>query len=178
MKNTLPLTIGLLALTAACQAKDAPGQAVFKSQEATIGVDIQSSVYTYKLTNLGTERIVGFETGQSATYNFIVPEGWEKEVTGGIFKSYATRPVYGIEQNRTAEFSQRVSSKGAILGKKDAKIIFESGNATIIPDVWAPVVEPKSYIALVAGLILTVIVVQTLIVTRKFQTASSDVNDA
>lgn len=137
--------IFLFVAVAVCQTTDTPGQKTFKSPQATVSVDIHSSIYTYKITNLEADRIVGFETGQHATYDFTAPAGWEKEVAPGIFKAYAVTPTDGIGKNRTAEFSQRVSSKGAILGKRDAKITFESGKTITILDVWTPVAEPKSY---------------------------------
>lgn len=37
-----------------------PGQAEFKADSVLICVDIHSSIYNYKLTNLGTSPIVGF----------------------------------------------------------------------------------------------------------------------
>ncbi len=163
------LVIGLFILIAAvaCQATDIPGQATFKSRQAIVSVDIHSSIYRYKVMNLDTDRIVGFEIAQHAAYNFIAPDGWEKETPPGIFKAYTKEPRHGIEANKTAEFSLRVSSRGAILGSKPAKITFESGKTIIIPQVWAPVPEPKSYIILVAGMILAIIVMHTIITTKK-----------
>jgi hypothetical protein len=158
----------LLFITAAiCQAADIPGEAIFKSPEATVSVNISSSIYTYKVTNLDTDRITGFEIEQHASYDFIVPEGWEKETSLHAFKAYTTKPAYAIELNKTGEFSLRVSSRGAILGKRPVKITFESGKTITIPGVRAPAAEPKSYIALVAGMILAIIVIQTVIATRK-----------
>ena len=169
MRKLSLFTTGLfiLIIVANCQATDTPGQAIFKSPEAIVSVNITSSIYTYKVTNLDTDRVAGFEIEQHAAYNFKAPEGWEKETSLNTFKAYATKPLYTIESKKIAEFSLRVSSRGAILGKRPVKITFESGKTITIPDVWAPVAEPKSYIVLVAGAILAIIVIQTLIATRK-----------
>jgi len=169
MKNLSAITSSFLLLIAAavCRAADTPGQATFKSPAAIVSVNISSSIYTYKVTNLDTDRIAGFEIEHHAAYNFKVPNGWEKETSLNSFKAYAAKPLYTIESKKIAEFSLRVSSRGAILGKSPVKITFESGKTITIPAVWAPVREPKSYIVLVAGMILAIIVIHTLITTRK-----------
>jgi len=168
MKNIFAaVTVITIFVFAAFCYEDTPGQAVFKSQDAIITVNIASSIYTYKVTNLNTDRITSFEIGQHASYNFIAPEGWEKKMHENIIHAYATKPSYAIEPNKTAEFSLRISSRGAVLGTAPAKLIFESGKTIIIPGVWAPVAEPKSYIVLVAGIIIAIILIHTFIVTRK-----------
>ncbi len=138
-------------------------QAEFKTDDVRICVDVQSSVYTYKVTNLGASPIVRFEVKGHAAYNFMAPEGWQKVVSSGVFQAWTSEHRAAIRSNKTAEFSLRVSSEGAVLGRVPAKVQFRSGETATVAGVWAPVREPRSYIALVVGLILVVLLLHTAI---------------
>jgi hypothetical protein len=137
---------------------------VFQTEEVSIKVDIQSSIYTYEVTNLSTDKIVGFEVRFHAAYNFKVPVGWHEQVTGGIFKAWTDDAYAGISQNQTAQFSDRVSSQGAVLGSSPVKVHFQSGKTVIVPDVWAPVHEPQSYIFLIAAAIICIMCLHTAVI--------------
>ena len=143
---------------------------VFQAEQVSIDVDISSNIYTYEVTNLSTDKIVGFEVGYHAAYNFKVPAGWHEEIGGGIFKAWTDEASAGIAQNKTAQFSDRVSSHGAVLGSSAVKVHFQSGKTVIVPDVWAPVHEPRSYIFLVATVIICIMCLHTaVIIYRKKQ---------
>ena len=156
-----------------------PGQAEFKTDDVHICVNIQSSIYTYKVTNLATSPIVRFEVKQHAAYNFIVPNGWQKEISAGVFRAWANDPQAAIQSKKTAEFSLRVSSKGAVLGREPAKVGFQSGKTIAVSGVWVPVPEPRSYIALVAAAILIILLVHTaVLVSRDRREGKKPINDA
>ena len=140
---------------------------VFQTEEVSIDVDINSNIYTYDVTNLSTDKIVGFEVGYHAAYNFKVPAGWHEQIGGGIFKAWTDDTSAGIAQNETAQFSDRVSSQGAVLGSSAVKVHFQSGKTVIVPDVWVSIAEPKSYIALISVLLLSVVLLHSAMIFRK-----------
>jgi len=170
------ISIILLVSVPICRAQDTAGQATFKTKEAIIQVTIHSSIYTYKVTNLGTKPVVAFKIEQHASYDFIAPVGWEKQTSEGIFKAYTNESRYAIEPQTSGLFSLRVSSRGAVLGKGAVKITFESGETIEVPEVWVPVAESKSYIALVAGMIAGIIVIHAIITARKSKQSPKGVN--
>ncbi len=144
-----------------------PGSAEFKNDDVHIIVNIQSSVYTYKVTNPGNSPIVKFEINQHAAYNFLTPKGWEKEEASDIFRAWTDDPENAIEGKKAAEFSMRVGSSGAVLGLGTAKVYFKSGKISTFDSLWVPAPEPKSHIILVAVLILAVMLLHTAIIVYK-----------
>ena len=140
-----------------------PGQAEFKTNQAYVHVDIQSSIYTYTITNTGSSDITGFELPQHACYNFKAPDGWELESESGIFLAWAKNGQSAISPQKNGQFSMRVSSSGAVLGKKPVKLKLNSGQIVTVADVWAPAKEPRSYMVLVVGMILLVLTGHTVI---------------
>jgi len=153
-----------------------PGQAEFRTNEVSITTNIQSNVYTYKVTNQSSSPIVRFEIKQHASYNFLVPEGWEHEVSSDVLAAWTDDTKAGIQPNKTSEFSLRVSSIGAVLGQTPVKIKFLSGKTITIPNVWAPTTEPRSYIALIAGLILFIMVLHISILAYKKRQVKKIIN--
>jgi len=144
-----------------------PNQAEFKTDQVSIKVDIQSNIFKYEVTNLGASPIVGFEAQHHASYNFIVPDGWHKEDSSDLFKAWTDDLELAIGPGKTAEFSMRVSSRGAVLGRAPAKVRFQSGQTATVPNVWSPSPEPRSYIFLIAGLTLFIILLHTAALVRK-----------
>jgi hypothetical protein len=157
-----------IGLGAGREEASAPAnQAEFKDGQASITVGIQSNIYTYKVRNLGSSAIVAFEVGQHAAYNFETPEGWQIDSSGETFRAWTEVPAKGIAPGQTGEFSMRVSSKGAILGRAAARVKFESGQTAELADVWSPAAEPRSYIALVAGGILLIVLAHSVIIIAR-----------
>ena len=154
----------------------ASNQAEFKTDHVRISVDIHSNIYTYRVTNLGTNPIVHFEVRQHAAYDFIAPEGWQKEVSSSVFRAWTSNPETAIHSRETARFSLRVSSKGAVLGRTLAKVRLQSGETVTLSGVWTPVPEPCSYIALVAGLVLVVLLLHTGVLAYRDRRARKSVN--
>ncbi len=181
MKTPFIFVIPIVLLSAAMSGlavdyqKPGCGQAEFKTDEVCIGVGIQSNIYTYKLTNLSTVPIVSLEVKQHAAYNFLVPEGWQKEVSKDTFRAWTDNPQTAIKANQTVEFSMRVSSQGAVLGGRTAKVQFQIGKAVTIPNVWVPVPEPRSYIALVVGIIAVILLLHVAILARREHRKEKDV---
>jgi hypothetical protein len=163
------LLVALSPLTAARHKTSnlAPGQAEFQTEEVIIRVNINSSIYTYKVTNLGMSPIVSFSILQHASYNFNAPDGWEKQVLAGQFRAWTNNSQMAIQPKETAEFSMRVSSKGAVLGKAPAIIQFQSGQTATVPGVWVPTHEPRSYIVLIAFVVLLIIILHTSVLARR-----------
>lgn len=168
------LVIALTGITGAV-----PGQAEFKTKEVAICVNLQANIYTYKVTNLSISAIKSFEVSQHVAYNFTAPNGWQIETSQGIFRAWTNDTKTAIATGKTAEFSLRVSSKGAVLGGKKAKVEFQSGKTITVPGVWSPVQEPKSYIFWLTGLILLLLLLHTAIVTGKdFRRKKLSISDA
>jgi len=149
-----------------CQITNlSPGYAEFKRDQVCIRVKIRSNIYTYEVTNLGTSAIDGFEVKQHAAYNFTGPDGWEEEIYPDKFRAMTNNPRTAIGPNTTAKFSMRVSSEGAVLGLGSAKLHLKSGRNVTVPNLWVSAPEPKSYVALVAGLIGFILLLHTAILT-------------
>jgi len=140
-----------------------PGQAEFKSNEFRVCVKVRANIYTYQVTNLSTSPIVRFALKQHATYNFTAPKGWQTEIISGVFQAWTDKWETGISPNESGEFSLRVSSSGAVLGSTTAKVTFQSGQTASIREVWAPAGEPKSYFWLVAGVMLSIMLLHTAV---------------
>jgi hypothetical protein len=134
-----------------------PNQGFFKNDSVSILVDIQSNIFTYKVTNLSESAITHFDVQQHVAYNFLVPDGWDKKIAKNRFQAFTDKPGYGIQPGQTKEFSLRVSSRGATLSKAPAIVKFVSGNTTYVPDVWAAAGEPRSYVWLIITLVLVIL---------------------
>lgn len=155
-------------LAAGAQKADLPADhAEFGNEHVSITVGIQSNIYTYKVKNLGSSAIVAFEAGQHAAYNFETPEDWQINSSGETFRAWTETAAKGIAPGQTGEFSMRVSSKGAILGSAAARVKFQSGQIGEVADVWSPAAEPRSYIALVAGGMLLIILAHSAIIVAR-----------
>lgn len=145
----------------------APNQAEFKTEQVSIMVDIQSNIFQYNVTNLSSSPIVHFEVHHHAAYNFQAPDGWHKENSADRFCAWTDEPQSAIGPSKTDQFSMRVSSRGAVLNQAPAKVRFLSGQTVIIPNVWSPSPEPRSYVFLVAGLFLFIILLHTAVIAFK-----------
>lgn len=143
-----------------------PNETVFNTVDASIKVSVSSNIFAYEVTNLSNTPITNVEFQGYAAYNPIVPEGWEKELENGVFRSWVEDSSLGILPQRKEEFSLRVSSRGAVLDKLPAKIKFKSGETVVIADVWSPVPEPTSYVLFITGVIAALFLIHSLLVSR------------
>ena len=162
-----------ICMGAGVDAASLPASQTESSNEyAKITVNIQSNIYRYTVSNLSSSSIVGFEVVQHAAYNFQPPDGWQTDTSGDFFKAWTDTPATGIAPDETGQFSMRVSSKGAVLGLASAKLKLQSGQTIELKDLWCPVPEPKSYIALVAGLILLLALLHSVIIIKRSRRAN------
>jgi hypothetical protein len=161
-------TLACCTVNAVCRASQlAPNQAEFGNENVRVIVDIKSNIYTYKVTNSGKSPILGFEVTQHVAYNFRAPASWETDVCEGLFMARAASEGEGIRPGNTGEFSMRVSSKGAVLGRGKMKLRLESGETIVLPEIWSPVAEPGSHVLLVAGVILLIALAHAAVVIVK-----------
>jgi hypothetical protein len=140
-----------------------PNEADFEADNVHVRVNVSSNIYTYTVTNLGASPIVGFEIGEYHAYNFTAPEGWDKEVSNDVFRTWAGNTEAGIQSGKAADFSFRLSSAGGVLGYAPAKIIFQSGKVVNIAKLWTTVPEPRGYIFWVAVVILIILLLHTIV---------------
>ena len=146
----------------------------FKTDQVSLTVEIASNIYTYRLLNLASTAITGIEIPQHAAYNFQASNSWETEETNNSFRAWTDNNSTAIPPNSAIEFSLRVSSTGAVLGQKPVKIYFKSGQVINIDNVWVSAAEPRSYILLVAGVILAIVILHTVVVVRRNRRKDKD----
>jgi len=158
---------GLCPAAAQSHKRIAANRAEFAADGATVVVGIQSNIYTYQVRNLSHRPVVGFQVPQHAAYNFKAPEGWRIETSDGLFRARTDSATTAIAPGQTAEFSMRVSSRGAVLGRAPLNIDFASGRTIELQDVWTPAPEPPAYLALVAGIILLIALLHSAIIIRR-----------
>jgi len=156
----------------------APNEAEYRIDTVQLTVNIQSNVYTYRITNHGATPIVHFEIPQHATYSMTAPSGWQISSAAGIFKAWTNDPANGIEPAKTGTFSMRVSSQGATLGELTAKVKFQDGREVNIPKVWAPAAESRWYYYWIAGILVGIFLLHYLILRRRRHRIACTTNDA
>ena len=139
----------------------------FRTEDVSIKFRIWSNDFEYKVTNLTQTPIVGLMIKPHASYFYGAPEGWEKQTASNLFRTWTDSSKLAIGPNQTALFSLRVGSKGAILRKGSVEVRFQSGKVAVIPDVLVPGPEPKSHLAIVAGTLLFIFLLQFAALTYK-----------
>ncbi len=133
-----------------------------------VSVSVQSHIYTWEITNLGAPPISSFEIELHNTYNQQAPAGWAIEIDGDRFRTWATDKKEAIYPNQTKEFTARVSSGGAVLGRISLTVGFDDALEPLTVDaVWGPVREPRSMVVLVALTVAGIAVVHALVLTRR-----------
>ena len=157
----------LCASAAAAMAAGYSHEAKFVSDWADIRVVIRSNDYVYEVTNWLRSPVVGFEVPQHAAYNFATPPGWRKDTSGEAFEAWTEVPADGIQPGQTKNFSFRVSSEGADLGRGAVKLRFLTGQTVEVPNVLAAVPEPRGYVATIAGLMLGIVLFHSALLIRR-----------
>ncbi len=169
--------VAVLGITCGWQGRTtgAPAnEAEFTSRQVSLTVNVTSNVYTYELSNSGLVPIVGFELPHHAAYNFQAPQGWKIEADQTVFRTWCTRAEDAIAPGEKKKFSMRVSSKGAVLGRAPARLSLQGGQTTVIPRVWVPVHERRSYIWLIPAIICLLAVTHAILIgIRQRQKAKS-----
>jgi len=150
-----------------------PNEKNFETDRIKLLASIDSSVYTYKIST-NSVPITAFEIPQYACYNFKAPKDWQITVQQGIFHAEASTASTTLKEYQDGRFSLRVSSAGAVLGSKTAKVWFADGTSQTIANVWAPVPEQKINLVVVTISVLVLIVFETWRVSR-FKTHSMEI---
>lgn len=162
------MSLSVYWFIAAIAAASGPAnEAEFETDLVRIRVRIQSNDFFYEVTNKGSSPVVSFEVPQYAAYNFDAPESWEKEDTTEFYRAWTSEPLKGIYPNQSDTLSLRVSSKRAVLGEGQVRVGFAAGEKAAVEGVWCPVPEEKTYIALVAGTLLVIILLHTVLVSLR-----------
>jgi len=131
-----------------------------------IRVYVRASVYSYQVINEGIGPITRFEVPYSDGYYFQVPEGWKKDVRGGVFRAWTEDDSRAIRPGAYGVFSFRVTSRGAVLGPVAARIERVSGQTVVLPNLWGAVPEPRGNVLLVAGSVLALCALHTWVAAR------------
>jgi hypothetical protein len=149
----------------------------FRTDDVSIEFQIFSNDYEYKVTNLSQTPIVGFMIKPHASYFYGAPEGWQKETSSSLFRTWTENSQFAIKPNQTAMFSLRVGSKGALLRKGSVEIKFQSGKVVIIPDVLIPGPEPQTHLVIVVGTLLFIFLLHfTVLMYKKRRKKKVDIN--
>ena len=143
-------------------------QTVFKTDQVEIAVNIHSSIFQYRITNISQEPINFIEFNHTAAYAFTAPEGWKyKQASPNTFETWTEASKMAIYPDKSKDFSLRVSSRGAVLGLAPIKIKVHSGETITIPDIWAPSPEPTSYLYFILGMLFLILIAHTAIIVYR-----------
>ncbi len=126
------------------------------AESVRIRTFVRASVYTYQVTNHGAEPITRFEVPYGDGYYFQVPEGWQKDDGGNVFRAWTDQVSSAIQPHAAGTFSFRVTSRGAVLGLVPARVVRASGVTVTVPDVWGAVPEPHSHVLLVTATVAAI----------------------
>ncbi len=160
----------VLAVLRACLVAAVAGEftyaARFEGELVRVDLGVLSNSYVYRVTNLGPAPIIAVEVPQHASYLFEAPPNWRKTISEDAFEARADRPQSGIQPKQTQSFGFRVTSSGAVPGRGPVRVRFQSGRTVEVPGVLAPVPEPRSYIALVGGMVLGLVLLHAAVLAR------------
>ncbi len=161
-----PVLAGLRACLVAALAGEFTYAARFEGESVRIDLGVLSNSYVYRVTNLAQTPIVAVEVPHHAAYFFEAPPNWRKRISEDAFEAWTDRPHSGIQPKQTQSFGFRVTSSGAVPGRGAVKVRFESGRTVEVSGVLAPVPEPRSYVALVAGVLLAIVLLHAAVLAR------------
>jgi len=132
-----------------------------------IRADVQSSIYTWQVTNVSAPPITHFEIGQHHGYYFVGPKGWQVDADGRTFRAWTGDRLRALYPGGTGTFSLRMSSGGAVLGPVQAEVGFGSTEPVVFDGVWGTAAEPSRVVSLVAFVLLAVTVGHTMLLARR-----------
>lgn len=143
------------------------GQAEYEKDGVRLVVRVVSNVYHWEITNVSAAPVKQFEVRHHNCYLFKIPDGWEKELDGPIFRTWTDDPANTIRPGQTKKYSFRVTSQGAIIGEVPAQFTLDSGQVVRMAAVWGPVPLPRSGAYWVAGGIVVILLGHTWLVSRR-----------
>jgi len=134
-----------------------------------VRVSVKSHIYTWEVTNVAAPPITTFEIAVHKSYDYHAPPGWTVERSRERFRAWTDDRDSAIRVNRSKSFSSRVSSLGAVLGQLPLTLGFDpdSTEPVTFDAVWGPVRKPVSLAVLVAGTIVMIAGVHTLVLWRR-----------
>jgi len=132
-----------------------------------IRADVQSSIYTWQVTNVSAPPVTRFEIGQHHGYYFVGPEGWQVDADDRIFRAWTSDRLRALYPSRTGTFSLRMSSGGAVLGPVRAELGFASTEPLVFDGVWGTAPEPGRVVFLVALILLVLMLAHVLLLARR-----------
>jgi hypothetical protein len=134
-----------------------------------IAVTINSHIYVWEVTNLGTEPITSFEITHDNCYQHMAPDGWATEADYHRFRAWATSDEAAIQPNQSKTFSSRTSSGGNALGTVPVSVGLGSGGqrTVVFEEVWGMVKKPRGLVALVAVVISAIVILHVYLLTRR-----------
>ena len=131
-----------------------------------VRVEVVAQIYTWTVRNENAEPIMSFAIDTYNSYNHQAPEGWEVTAEDDHFRAWTNERHRAIQPHRSAEFSARVSSYGAVLGEEVLSLGTGGGDPTPIGKVWAPVGRPLSQYILIPGMIVLIALLHLLLLAR------------
>jgi hypothetical protein len=152
----------MLAVVLTLAAGTQPGTLVVEAGDVALTVSVRASVYAYEVHNRGSESLVRFEVPYEDGYDFQAPTGWTIAADGGVFRASTDNAGYAIGPGLRGRFAFRITSRGAPLGYVTARLSTQGGREIMAPRVWGAAPWPKSYLALVAGVVLILALGHTL----------------
>ena len=132
-----------------------------------IRADVQSSIYTWEVTNVSAPPITRFEIGQHHSYYFVGPKGWQVDADHRTFRAWTGDRLRALYPGRTGTFSLRMSSGGAVLGPVRAELGFGSAEPLVFDGVWGTSAEPGRVVLLVALILLVLMLAHVLLLARR-----------
>jgi hypothetical protein len=141
----------------------------FEAEQGGIRIraDVQSSIYTWQVTNVSAPPITRFEIGQHHGYFFVGPKGWEVDADDHTFRAWTRDRLRALYPGRTGTFSLRMTSGGAVLGPVRAELGFGSAEPVVFEGVWGTAAEPRRVVSLVALVLLAAMVGHTMLLARR-----------
>lgn len=142
------------------------GVAGWEKDGVQVRVHVESSLYTYTLTNRAASPIIGFEVGQYHTYDYQTPPGWSWQTKAQRVNVIAQDASRAVLTGQSVELSMRVTSDGAVLGTTQAKVILANGRTVDFERMWAPQAPPFYDLYLVPAVLILIIIFHAYLVRR------------
>ncbi|MCB9865971.1 MAG: hypothetical protein H6816_04985 [Phycisphaerales bacterium] len=141
MAQMTTLLLTLLAFGATGSTN--PAEQVLEQDGVRIRTTVESNLYTWTVENVSAEPITEFSIPVHHAYDFQVPSNWQihDSAAADDFSAVAVDGQGAIGRGRTAQFSARFTSHGAILGCGPATLGVHDGTTIIVASVWHPVAE-------------------------------------
>ncbi|GJM24513.1 MAG: hypothetical protein DHS20C16_09280 [Phycisphaerae bacterium] len=140
-----------------------PGASVVEENGVRVRTRVQGHMYNYRVKNLGRQPITEIELGHANGYYFQVPEGWDWEDKGGVFRAWTNSNRWAIRRGEACKFSFRVGTAGLVLGHIHNRFKRSGDESVHLKGVWGPMLEPRGHVFLVASVIGAIVLLHSLL---------------